>query len=231
MASKEEAPLGLLDQPVLLEGKRKRTVSQLYNVAETSKKKKTLEQHVGSGTKLQNIPSVEVMISQRCRIDDLRMLYQICFGVNGKSNAVKKDLKDFQGFGFNKSSDQYSKKRKVLAQYSKSGLVSQFCTPLCLQRTGSKDELIDRILDFLLNPSDAGLVKPAAAKKTPKPRESKKPQKSKRTKSKEESVESKSQEESKSTEPETTSESVEESKNEEKSSPDVSTADDAAAEE
>ena len=45
-----------------------------------------------------------------------------------------------------------------LDRYSKSGLVSQFCTPLCLQRTGSKDELIDRILDFLLNPSDAGLV-------------------------------------------------------------------------
>jgi len=40
-----------------MEGKRKRTASQLYNVAETSKKKKVFEQHVGSGTKLQNIPS------------------------------------------------------------------------------------------------------------------------------------------------------------------------------
>lgn len=27
---------------------------------------------------------VDVMISERCRIDDLRMLYKICFGVNGK---------------------------------------------------------------------------------------------------------------------------------------------------
>lgn len=49
--------LGLLDQPVLMEGKRKRTASQLYNVTETNKKKKSVEQHVGSGTKLQDISS------------------------------------------------------------------------------------------------------------------------------------------------------------------------------
>jgi len=46
----------------------------------------------------------------------------------------------------------------IVNRNSKSGLVGQFCTPLCLQRTGSKEELVDRILEFLLNPSDDGLV-------------------------------------------------------------------------
>lgn len=49
--------LGLLDQPVLMEGKRKRKATKQYNVEAVTPKKKVATKHVGSGTRLQDIPS------------------------------------------------------------------------------------------------------------------------------------------------------------------------------
>lgn len=49
--------LGLLDQPVLIEGKRKRKATKQYNIEASVPKKRVAAKHVGSGTKLQDIPS------------------------------------------------------------------------------------------------------------------------------------------------------------------------------
>lgn len=49
--------VGLLDQPVVVEGKRKRKATNQYNVGTTVAKKKVAIKHTGSGTKLQDIPS------------------------------------------------------------------------------------------------------------------------------------------------------------------------------
>ena len=49
--------LGLLDQPILMEGKRKRKATKQFNIETTVPKKKVATKHVGSGTKLKDIPS------------------------------------------------------------------------------------------------------------------------------------------------------------------------------
>ena len=91
--------VGLLDQPVLVEGKRKRKATQQYNVETTTPKKRGATKHVGTGTKLQDIPSgngalllltvkitcsVEQALNEKFKVDDLKMLYKLCFEVTGK---------------------------------------------------------------------------------------------------------------------------------------------------
>lgn len=49
--------LGLLDQPILMEGKRKRKATKQFNIETVVPKKKVATKHVGSGIKLQDIPS------------------------------------------------------------------------------------------------------------------------------------------------------------------------------
>lgn len=48
---------GLLDQPVLMEGKRKRKTTAQFNFEPVVPKKKVAIKHTGSGSKLQDIPS------------------------------------------------------------------------------------------------------------------------------------------------------------------------------
>lgn len=55
--------LGLLDQPVVVEGKRKRKAAQQFNIETTAPKKRVAVKHVGSGTKLQDIPSGSVTLT------------------------------------------------------------------------------------------------------------------------------------------------------------------------
>ena len=52
--------IGLLDQPVLMEGKRKRKAVKQFNMEVTAPKKRAATKYVGSGTKLQDIPSGSV---------------------------------------------------------------------------------------------------------------------------------------------------------------------------
>ena len=54
---------GLLDQPLLMEGKRKRKATQQFNIEVAVPKKRVAKKHAGSGTRLQDIPSgVHVVI-------------------------------------------------------------------------------------------------------------------------------------------------------------------------
>lgn len=155
-AEEAQAPLGLLDQPVLIEGKRKRKATKQYNIEASVPKKRVAAKHVGSGTKLQDIPSVEQTLTEKFKADDLRMLYKLCFEVTGKTTTLKKELKQFQGFGFDKDSTEYKKKQAQLNKLNKSVLAAQFCAPLCLKDKGTKEEVINRIMEFLLCPTDSG---------------------------------------------------------------------------
>lgn len=55
--------LGLLDQPVLMEGKRKRKATKQFSVEATTPRKKVAIKHVGNGVKLEDIPSGSTMIT------------------------------------------------------------------------------------------------------------------------------------------------------------------------
>ena len=88
-----------------MEGKRKRKATTQYNVEATAPKKRVAAKHVGSGTKLQDIPSgitflikcyanrtlivlVEQTLTEKFKADDLRMLYKLCFEVTGKVRCM-----------------------------------------------------------------------------------------------------------------------------------------------
>ena len=46
----------------------------------------------------------------------------------------------------------------VFIRLNRSVLAAQFCAPLCLNDKGTKDEVISRIMEFLLCPTDSGEV-------------------------------------------------------------------------
>ncbi|CAH0551023.1 unnamed protein product [Brassicogethes aeneus] len=106
----------------------------------------------GSGTALGGIPRIDASIS-RFKNDDLKILHRILYDTVGKTNLFKKNIKKFNGFTFKKGSDEYEAKLALADEFELKQLKS-VCEMLELQKTGSKDDIIDRILGFLIEPKD-----------------------------------------------------------------------------
>lgn len=68
---------------------------------------------------------------------------------------VKKNIKKFNGFDFKKESDEYTKKIGIVHKMEVKQLKS-VCEMLDLPKSGSKDELVSKIVDFLIEPKDSG---------------------------------------------------------------------------
>lgn len=81
-----------------------------------------------------------------------------------KKFEIKKNLRDFKGFVFEASSPELNKKRDMLSKLHTKGL-KILCETLDLERSGYKDELIERILEFLLLPKITGRKAPQPKKR------------------------------------------------------------------
>lgn len=81
-------------------------------------------------------------------------------GYNPKLKEIKKNLKTFNGFEFERDSGEFEKKRELLEKVTVGGL-KQMCDVLDLERSGTKAVLIESILEFLLEPVDSGRPVPA----------------------------------------------------------------------
>lgn len=68
-----------------------------------------------------------------------------------QKHEVKKNLRIFNGFGFDKNSAEFGKKRDMLNKMVSKELKT-ICEALNVEKSGTKDELIERILEFLLEP-------------------------------------------------------------------------------
>lgn len=68
---------------------------------------------------------------------------------------VKKNIKKFNGFDFKKDSEEYTKKIAMVHKMEIKQLKS-VCEMLDLPKSGTKDELVSRIVDFLIEPKDSG---------------------------------------------------------------------------
>ncbi|KAJ8931603.1 hypothetical protein NQ314_015465 [Rhamnusium bicolor] len=68
---------------------------------------------------------------------------------------IKKNIRKFNGFNFKKDSEEYTKKVTVAQKFEMKHLKS-ICEMLDLLKNGTKDEIIERIIDFLLEPKDSG---------------------------------------------------------------------------
>lgn len=87
------------------------------------------------------------------RIDTLQTLHQICFGTTGKTNLLKKNLRQFSGFDFDKDSDEFIKKIEAAQKFDLTKLKG-VCDGLQLDKKGSKETICQRILEFLLSPTE-----------------------------------------------------------------------------
>lgn len=108
----------------------------------------------GSGTPLGEIPRIDASIS-RFRNEDLRLLHRLLFKTPGKTTVIKRNVKKFNGFDFKKDSDEYAKKIAAAHKFEVKQLKS-ICEMLDLEKKGSKDEIIERIVEFLIEPKDSG---------------------------------------------------------------------------
>ena len=83
---------------------------------------------------------------------ELKLLYRLCFGKVGKQNVVKKHLRLFTGF----ADDKGKTKAESVANGVKLSEV-KLMLGLCDQDTGGKkDEMVERLVDFLAKPSASG---------------------------------------------------------------------------
>lgn len=100
------------------------------------------------------IPRIDASIS-RFKNDDLKLLHRVLFKNPGKSTMIKKNIKKFNGFDFNKDSEEYERKLSFIQKFEVKQLKS-ICEMLDLEKKGTKDEIAARVLEFLIEPKDSG---------------------------------------------------------------------------
>ena len=87
----------------------------------------------------------------------MKALHSLCYGAPGKKHTRKKTLRAFNGFA-DASEDAVEAKVDRLTANKKIHVsqVKEMCAVLGQERSGTKEELATRIMQFLANPSAAG---------------------------------------------------------------------------
>ena len=161
----EEEEVALLDRPVEVTGCRARKKVERLEVSfSTTKEKQELPE--GKGKKLGECPRIEVQI-QKMKVPDLKPLHKILFNRTGSANEIKKNIRKFSGFPFEKDSTEFSRKKTSLDKLTAS-VLKKVCLILDIERGGTKEEIVNRIMAFLLNPEDSGKKVPSSKKKPSK---------------------------------------------------------------
>ncbi|CAG9764007.1 unnamed protein product [Ceutorhynchus assimilis] len=154
----------LLDQPLETSGKRERKNVQKFDEEDNKKEPQKIEFEEGAGTPLGEIPRVEASIN-RYKSDELKFLHKLLFKGQATKAMFKKNIRKFNGFSFEKDSDEYKKKIDVLKK-SEVKVLKTTCEILDLQKTGNRDEISERVMEFLMEPKDSG--KPVGGTGRPK---------------------------------------------------------------
>lgn len=109
----------------------------------------------GKGQKLSEIPNVSYCIrKQRVRSDPgIVALHKLIFGV-GKRAEYKQHLLDFSGFVY----DEKTTRDKIVAKANKMHLplLKEILLILDQPRSGTKEQIVERLLTFLENPQPSG---------------------------------------------------------------------------
>ncbi|XP_023242970.1 protein DEK-like isoform X1 [Centruroides sculpturatus] len=202
----EEPKLGLLDQPVEISGSRERKKVQRLEVSFTTPSKEKHEIPEGNGEKLGDCPRIEYQI-QKSKVEELKILHRILFNRPGSGIEIRKNLRRFNGFPFTKESSEFEKKKNNLDKLTLP-VLKRVCDILDLERSGTKEDIVSRISEFLLYPKASGKSVPKTKKKSSSKGEKKKP-KSEKDKSDKKKI-SKKKEDSSSEEKEDTNDFSEE---------------------
>ncbi|KAG8224618.1 hypothetical protein J437_LFUL005786 [Ladona fulva] len=160
----KDGKVPLLDQPLQISGTRDRKKVQRFTeefkvLPRESPKNEIPE---GRGTQLGEIPRIEAII-QKSKIEKLKPLYKVLFRGIGKAVTLKKNIRKFNGFDFKEGSDQHTKKRASLLKMDMASLKG-ISRSLDLTTGGSREEIVNRLLDFLMEPKQS--EKPVKEPKT-----------------------------------------------------------------
>ncbi|XP_037565866.1 protein DEK-like [Dermacentor silvarum] len=157
----EEPKLGLLYQALELSGSRQRKKVERLDVSFRTAARERPPPEQGKGTPLGDCPRIEHNI-KRERSESLKALHRLLFGRPGAPSEIKKNLRKFSGFPFEKDSAEYVKREKMFAKLKKTAH-RDLLGILDLEKSGPVEECTDRILNFLLKPFDN--MKPLLATK------------------------------------------------------------------
>ncbi|XP_051576310.1 protein DEK isoform X2 [Myxocyprinus asiaticus] len=176
-------PKSKMYQGEILEGKREKKGVQRLSATLTSKPKEKFKiESTGQGAKLGDIARVNHSIG-KLKAPLLKPLHKILYDRPGAASSLRKNLRLFNGFPFEADSDLYNKKKEKVTRLPKS-LLRTICQTLDLERSGTQIVLVERIMNFLVCPTNSG--KPVIKKKKRKTtkdakREKKSSSKSKKT--------------------------------------------------
>jgi protein DEK len=109
----------------------------------------------GKGTPIGDIPNcVTALKSYKVTEKFLGKLHRLMFGVGGKKKDFKQNIRQFKGFAPGED------RAKLLKKTTQSKLEVKDLRPMChvldLDRAGTRDELIESLVDFLLHPKNSG---------------------------------------------------------------------------
>ncbi|XP_062847354.1 succinate-semialdehyde dehydrogenase, mitochondrial-like isoform X1 [Trichomycterus rosablanca] len=148
----------------IIEGKREKKTVQRLDLQMGKPKEKPKVESIGHGDKLGDIARVNHAIG-KLKAPLLKPLHKIVYDRPGAASSLRKNLRLFNGFPFEIDSDAYKKKREKIIKLPKVQLKT-ICQILDLERSGNQAVLVDRILQFLTNPTNSG--KPVILKKKKK---------------------------------------------------------------
>ncbi|KAL7886973.1 hypothetical protein AOLI_G00046940 [Acnodon oligacanthus] len=158
-----------IHQGEIIEGKREKKTVQRLDMQVPKPKEKPKIESIGKGDKLGDIARVNHAIG-RLKAPLLKPLHKILYDRPGAVASLRKHLRLFNGFPFEIDSDPYNKKREKMTRLPKVQLKT-ICQILDLERSGNQAVLVDRIMQFLANPTNSGkpvILKKKRKKKTTK---------------------------------------------------------------
>ncbi|XP_027005105.2 protein DEK isoform X2 [Tachysurus fulvidraco] len=153
----------------IIEGKREKKTVQRFNMQMGKPKEKLKIESIGHGDKLGDIARVNHAIG-KLKAPQLKPLHKILYDRPGAVSSLRKHLRLFNGFPFESDSDPYNKKKEKVLKLPKIQLRT-ICQILDLERSGTQCVLVERIMQFLINPTNSG--KPVILKKKRKKKSTK----------------------------------------------------------
>ncbi|KAK1794977.1 hypothetical protein P4O66_010168 [Electrophorus voltai] len=173
-------PKSRIHQGEIIEGKREKKTVQRLDLQMGKPKEKLKFESIGKGDKLGDIARVNHAIG-KLKAPQLKPLHKILYDRPGAVSSLRKHIRLFNGFPFDIDSDPYNKKREKMTRLPKVQLKT-ICQILDLERSGNQGILVDRIIQFLINPTNSG--KPVILKKKKKKKTTKDAKREKNTTSK-----------------------------------------------
>ncbi|KAL7056102.1 hypothetical protein AAHC03_020753 [Spirometra sp. Aus1] len=105
----------------------------------------------GRGCPLGEIPLIEASI-KKSKPADLKLLHFAAFGRPGSVHEIRTNLRRFRGFVFTKSAPEYTRREELLNKRP-AILIREALRVLNLEVSGSRPQLVSRLIDFLCSPS------------------------------------------------------------------------------